>query len=281
MNAQTQAARAPAAPAAPRTTLKDFLRSKKAVIAQALEGTALTPERLLSVAMTEIRKTPQLRECTQDSLFGALVQAAQLGLEPGSALGHCYLIPYRNRKRNIIECQFQIGYKGMLDLARRSGQIRKLYAHCVFEADKFEVSFGLDEALVHVPDFEVEDRGRIVGAYAVAHLVGGGEQFVYLPWRKLQAIRDGSKAKEDGPWKTHEEEMCQKTAARALFKWLPVSIEAVKAAGLDEAAERGEQANAALLGEDDRTIDVDPETGEVLGPSSAADLNAALEESLS
>ncbi|MDH4052700.1 MAG: recombinase RecT [Rubrivivax sp.] len=258
-------------------SLKDFLRSKKGLIEQALEGTALTPERLLSVTMTELRKTPTLRECTRESLFGALVQAAQLGLEPGSALGHCYLVPYRNKKAGTTECQFQLGYKGMIDLARRSGQILSLFAHCVYEHDHLELAYGLDPRLEHRPCLAA-DAGALVGAYAVAHLVGGGQQFVFLPRHKIEAIRAGSRSGRDGPWATHFDEMAQKTAARALFKWLPVSVEAMTAVGLDAQAEAGEpQDNGALLGDGDGGVLVD-ENGVIVDGSvrSAADLNQAL-----
>jgi recombination protein RecT len=255
-------------------TISDFLRSKKAVIEQALEGTALTPERLLSVTMTEMRKNPQLQECTQASLFGALVQAAQLGLEPGAALGHCYLLPYKNRKLGVVECQFQLGYRGMIDLSRRSGKIVKLSAHCVFEKDTFSVSYGLDEALEHTPFLE-GPPGEVLGAYAVAHLAGGGIQWVYLPRHKLDAIKGGSPSGNRGPWVSHFEEMCQKTAARALFKWLPVSIEAQTAVGLDSMADAGEtQDIGAML---DQGVVVD-EAGVIVEGSvkSATDLNSAL-----
>lgn len=266
---------AKAAAAAP--TLKDFLRSKKALIEQALEGTALTPERLLSVTMTELRKTPTLRDCTRESLFGALVQAAQLGLEPGSALGHCYLVPYRNKKTGLTECQFQLGYKGMIDLARRSGQILSLYAHCVYERDHLDLAYGLAPKLEHRPCLDA-DAGALVGVYAVAHLVGGGQQFVFLPRHKIDAIRAGAKAGRDGPWVTHYDEMAQKTAARALFKWLPVSVEAMTAVGLDAQAEAGEpQDNGALLLEGDGGVLVD-QNGVIVDGAvrSAADLNLAL-----
>lgn len=254
-------------------TIKDFLRAKKAVIGQALEGTALSPERLLSVAMLEIRKNPKLAECTRDSLFGSLVQAAQLGLEPGGALGQCYLIPFYNRRLNVTECQFVVGYKGMIDLARRSGQIVALFAHCVHERDALAVEYGLHPRLEHSPYIDGEP-GAVVGAYAVAHLQGGGEQFVYLPRYELEAVRAMS-AKKDGPWADHFEAMCQKTAVRRLCKWLPVSVEARIAAALDEQAERGErQHNAALFDQEGVEI-VDAQSGEVR-VASAADLNGAL-----
>jgi recombination protein RecT len=255
-------------------TIKEFLRAKKCVIEQALTGTALTPERLLSVTMTEMRKNPTLQECTQASLFGALVQAAQLGLEPGSALGHCYLVPYKNRKIGRVECQFQLGYKGMIDLARRSGQIIKLSSHCVFEKDSFSVTYGLADSLEHKP-FLDGSAGEVRGAYAAAHLTGGGCQWVFLPRHKLDAIKDGSPSGRSGPWVTHFEEMCQKTAARALFKWLPVSIEAQTAVGLDSMADAGESQDIGAILDEGVVIN---EEGAIVEGSvkSAADLNKAL-----
>lgn len=258
----------------PPATLKTFLASRKDTIAQALEGTALTAERLLSVTMTEVRKTPALRECTQASLFGSLVQAAQLGLEPGSALGHCYLIPYNNKRAGVVECQFQIGYKGMLDLARRSGQVQRIYAYCVREKDHFEVQLGTDDRLIHKPCI-TENPGEIVGAYAVAHLTGGGApQFRFLPRWKLDEIRNGSRSGNSGPWVTHFEEMANKTAIRSLFKLLPVSIQALTGASLDEQAEAGlRQNNAAVFGDEGSEAVTIENTA---GALSAADLNDQL-----
>ena len=257
MTTATATATTGAPAAATEPSLKDFLRAKRGLIEQALVGTALTPQRLLSVTMTEVRKTPGLRDCTRESLFGALVQAAQLGLEPGGALGQCYLLPFRNKRSGKTECQFILGYKGMIDLARRSGQIVSLFAHCVFEHDHLVLAYGLDPVLEHRPCLDA-DAGAMVGVYAVAHLVGGGKQFMFLPRHKIDAIRAGSKSGGTGPWATHYEEMAQKTAARALFKWLPVSVEAMTAVGLDAQAEAGEpQDNAALLMEGDGGVLVD------------------------
>ena len=168
-------------------------------------------------------------------------------------------------------------YKGMIDLARRSGQILSLFAHCVYEHDHLELAYGLDPRLEHRPCLAA-DAGALVGAYAVAHLVGGGQQFVFLPRHKIEAIRAGSRSGRDGPWATHFDEMAQKTAARALFKWLPVSVEAMTAVGLDAQAEAGEpQDNGALLGDGDGGVLVD-ENGVIVDGSvrSAADLNQAL-----
>ena len=92
----------------------------------------LTADRLARIALTEVRKTPALASCDQASFLGAIMQCAALGLEPGSALGHAYMIPFRNNKKNITEVQFIVGYRGMIDLARRSGQILSIEARTVF-----------------------------------------------------------------------------------------------------------------------------------------------------
>ncbi len=259
-------------------TIKDLLRNNKNTITQSLENTPLTPERLLNVCMTEVRKTPKLRECTQTSLLGSVIQAAQLGLEPGSALGHCYLIPFYNRKQNALECQFMLGYRGMLALARRSGSIVNIEARVVFAADQFDLLYGTTTQLIHKPKLN-GDRGGVIGVYAVAQLQGGGTQVEYMTVEEILAIRDSSKAKDDGPWKTHFEEMAKKTVVRRLFKYLPVSVEALTAVGLDERADAGlSQHNDALLRSDDGGVVVDMETGEIIegAVTSAADLNKAL-----
>ncbi|AMO58228.1 hypothetical protein GZ77_21105 [Endozoicomonas montiporae] len=262
-------------------TIKDLLRNNKNTIAQALENTPLTPERLLSVCMTEIRKTPKLRECSQASLVGSIIQSAQLGLEPGSALGHCYLIPFWNNKLRSLECQFMLGYRGMLALARRSGSIVSIDARVVYAADEFSLLYGTITEIIHKPKLTGE-KGGVVGVYAVAQLQGGGTQVDFMPVEDILKIRDSSKGVQSGkdtPWKTHFEEMAKKTVVRRLFKFLPVSVEALTAVGLDEKAEAGQsQCNEALIQEGDGGVLVDMDTGEIIEGkvTSAADLNRAL-----
>ncbi|MFK0570335.1 recombinase RecT [Endozoicomonas sp.] len=259
-------------------TIKDLLRNNKNTIAQSLENTPLTPERLLNVCMTEIRRTPKLRECSQASLLGSVIQSAQLGLEPGSALGHCYLIPFFNRKLGCLECQFMLGYRGMLALARRSGSIVSIDARVVYSADDFDLRYGTETRVIHKPRL-TGDRGGVLGVYAVAHLQGGGSQVDYMTVEEVLKVRDSSKAKGDGPWQTHFEEMAKKTVVRRLFKYLDVSIEALTAVGLDERADAGlSQNNEAVLRDDDGGVVVDMDTGEIIdgAVSSAADLNKAL-----
>lgn len=200
---------------------------------------SLTPERLTRIVMSECRKTPALLGCSKESFFGAVLQCAQLGLEPGSALGHCYMIPYGRT------CQLIIGYRGMIDLARRSGQIVSISAHCVHEADEFHYEFGLHEDCRHIPA-AIADRGPVTHVYAVARLVGGGFQFDVMSRAEIEAVRSQSKSSgQSSPWSSHWDEMAKKTVIRRLFKLLPVSIEAQRAVEVDEKTDRGEAVTAS------------------------------------
>ena len=192
----------------------------------------MTAERMARIVTTEIRKTPALVKCDQHSFLGSVIQCAQLGLEPGNSLGHAYLLPYGNQVQLII------GYRGMIDLARRSGQIVSLSARTVREHDEFDYQLGLHEDLTHKP-FEGEHAGEITHVYAVARLQGGGVQFEVMSKAQVEAVRAQSKAGKSGPWVSHWEEMAKKTVIRRLFKYLPVSVEIQRAVTLDEAAEAG------------------------------------------
>lgn len=235
-----------------------MLKVYSAEIARALPR-HMNADRMARIVTTEIRRTPKLLQCDAKSLFGAVIQSSQLGLEPGGGLGHAYLVPYGK------ECQLIIGYRGMIDLARRSGQMVSLAGEAVYAKDRFEYELGLEPKLKHVPSTD-EDRGPLVYVYAVACLVGGGRQFVVMSKGDVDKIRKRSKAGESGPWKTDYDAMAIKTAIRRLFKYLPVSVEVTRAAVFDEAGDRGAQNNAAVLdGEflvsDDDTPPGDDEAG--------------------
>ena len=202
---------------------------------------SMTPDRLTRIVMTECRKTPALLKCAPESFYGVVLQCAALGLEPGSALGHCYLLPFGNGKdkQGRPNAQLIIGYRGMIDLARRSGQIISLQAYCVHEQDTFNYKLGLDPDIEHIPA-SVADRGKVTHVYAVAKLKGDGVQFEVMSRAEIEKVRTSSKAGNSGPWSSHWEEMAKKTVIRRLFKYLPVSIEAVRAVEIDEKTDRGE-----------------------------------------
>jgi recombination protein RecT len=230
----------------------------KAQMAMALPK-HVTADRLARVALTEVRKNPALARCDQTSFLGAIMTCAQLGLEPGGPLGHAYLIPFENRKAGRTEVQFIVGYRGMIELARRSGQIVSIEARPVYEGDTFEVTLGLNSNLRHVPDFDNPNRvqpDKLRFVYAVAKLKDGGVQFDVMSRREIEAVRAQSRAGTSGPWVTHFEQMALKTVVRRLFRWLPISIELAAAIEADERVDLGIPQDNPL------TVDVEP--GEIL-----------------
>lgn len=218
------------------TTIKGMLSDNRFIRQiQAALPNHMTPDRMARIAMTEIRKNPLLEQCDPLSLFGVVIQSAQLGLEIGAGLGHSYIIPFNNRKKGTVEIQFIIGYRGMIDLARRSGQILSIQSHAIHENDKFEFSYGLNECLHHEP--AKGNKGEFIGAYALAKLKDGGHQFEVMYKEDIDAIRGRSKGGQYGPWSTDYDQMACKTVMRRLFKYLPVSVEMQKAVTIDEQGE--------------------------------------------
>nr|WP_284502915.1 recombinase RecT [Caballeronia sp. AZ10_KS36] len=231
------------------SNVKTFFESQKATLAAVLPK-HVSPDRMLKIALGALRTTPKLMECTVESLMGAVVQCSQLGLEPNTPLGHAYLIPFEKKKKSgnqwvtdKVETQIVIGYKGLIDLARRSGQVVSIAAHAVHEGDTFDYAYGLDEKLEHKP--AMTNRGRVIAFYAVAKLVGGGHAFEVMSAEQVNEIRDASqnykfaRDKEKTVWGQHYEEMGRKTVLRRLFKYLPVSIELATAAAIDDVGARG------------------------------------------
>jgi len=237
---------------AQKATVQSMLMKMKPQLEMALPK-HVTPDRFLRIALTELNSTPKLRECDSTSFLAALMTAAQLGVEPGKALGHCYILPYGKT------AQFILGYRGMIDLARRSGQIVSLSAHEVYTNDFFEYEYGIDERLCHRPS--MKDRGDLVAFYAIAKLQGGGYQFEVMSVPDVDDIRKRSKAGGSGPWVTDYIEMAKKTVIRRLFKYLPISVEMQRAITIDEAADRGEQKelmdNIFVNNDESTTIDED------------------------
>ena len=247
-------------------TLADLLTgdSMKKQFALALPK-HLNADRFTRVALTEMRKVPKLMQADPASFMGAIMQCAQLGIEPGGALGHAWLLPFDNRRTSKTEVQFILGYKGMIDLARRSGQIISIEARAVYESDVFSVAFGLDPDLKHEPAWETDDRGELRAVYAVAKLQGGGTQFEVMGRKEVERIRNESQGyktaerfgKTNSPWHTHFEEMAKKTVLRRLFKYLPVSVEYVEAQDRED-----RDARMADIEMEPVTI-VDANTGEI------------------
>ncbi|PRE44162.1 recombinase RecT [Burkholderia multivorans] len=265
-------------------SVKQFFESQKATLAAVLPS-HVSPDRMLKIALGALRTTPKLMECTVESLMGAVVQCSQLGLEPNTPLGHAYLIPFEKKKKvggewvtEKVETQIVIGYKGLIDLARRSGQVVSIAAHAVYEHDHFDYAFGLNEKLEHKPAMSA--RGRVIAFYAVAKLVGGGHAFEVMSAEQVNEIRDASqnykfaRDKSKTVWAQHYEEMGRKTVLRRLFKYLPVSIELASAAALDDvgASGRSQALDTVLDGDYITPTDDEPDDdGEIDPPSGLTD----------
>jgi recombination protein RecT len=224
-------------------TFRDVLGKMKNQLAVALPK-HLDVDRMLRIVFTTVQRNPALLDCTRDSLLGCIVQCAQLGLEPDGLLGHAYLIPFKNRKENRLECQLIIGYKGLLKLARQSGEIASVSARVVYSKDLFEYEYGLNEKLRHIPyvqQEEKDDSGVPVFAYAIFRLKDGSHHFDVMSYREIEFIRKGSPSGNSPAWSDHWDEMAKKTAIRRAAKMSPASIEdrMARAISLDERADAG------------------------------------------
>lgn len=253
---------APADDAPLKSRIEHLLQSKKAAI-QAMLPKHLPADRLLKVATIAATTTPALAKCDVPSLVAAIGQCAQFGLEPNTVLGHAYLVPFNTKRKDangverwVNSVQVIIGYRGLIDLARRSGQVVSIAAHEVRERDEFTYEYGLRETLKHVP--AMKDRGEIVAFYAYAKLRDGGHCFEVMSREQVEEIRAESQGwqqatkynKQAGhPWQKHFAEMGRKTAIRRLSKYLPLSVEFAKAIEAD-----GAVANAPAL-DDGKTVD--------------------------
>ena len=216
------------APAKKGNTVFDLIKRMEPEIRRALPK-QISTERFTRIAMTAVRNTPKLQACDPMSFIAALMQSAQLGLEPNTPLGQAYLIPYGR------EAQFQLGYQGMLTLAYRTGEYQSIYAHAVYENDHFEYEYGLNEKLVHVP---AEDpQGEPIYYYAVYKLQNGGHGFVVMSRKQIEKHRDQyspSAKSKHSPWNTDFDSMAKKTVLKQLLKYAPKSVEFATQVAQDE-----------------------------------------------
>lgn len=221
-----------------KIALEKSLPNIKAVAAR-----HMVPDRIVKGILGLASRNPLILDCTPLSVVKATLQAVELGLEPGSSLGEFYFVPFRNGKTGQREVQGIPGYRGLIQLARRSGEISTITAEAVYEGDEFEVELGLTPKLVHRPDYDNENREntlKLKFVYAVAHFKDGGYQFQVMSRKQIELIRRRSKAADSGPWVTDYEEMSKKTVIRRLAKYLPLSTQFAQALDLQMRAEIGD-----------------------------------------
>lgn len=248
-----------------RTQFLKILKNQKNEIAKALPS-VMTPERFTRIATTALSNNPTLCECTPISFVGALMQAAQLGVEPNTPLGQAYLIPYENRKAGTKEVQFQLGYKGLIDLAYRSGAVTDISAEAVHQNDYFEYELGYNKKLVHRP--ALTDRGPAIFYYAVYHTKDGGGDFKVMSVADINAhAAKTSQAYKSNysPWHKYPEEMAKKTVIKALLKYAPLKTEFVRGVMTDETVKS--HIDADMMDVQDDITTLDNETGEQVSPN--------------
>lgn len=215
-----------------KKTMQQYIKSMESEIAKALPS-VITPERFTRIVLSALSTTPALASTTPQSFLGAMMTAAQLGMEPNTPLGQAYLIPFRNNKKGCMETQFQIGYKGLIDLAYRSGEVSMIQAQIVYENDDFEYSFGLEPKLEHKPS--KGNRGNAIFVYAVFRTKDGGTGFDVMSMEDVKKhAQQYSKSFGNGPWQTNFEEMAKKTVLKKVLKYAPLKSDFVRGVAQDE-----------------------------------------------
>lgn len=255
------------------TSIQDYIKVMAPEIKKALPS-VMTPERFTRITLSALSTNPQLGACTPKSFLGAMMTAAQLGLEPNTPLGQAYLIPFKNH--GVLECQFQLGYKGLIDLAYRSGEVAVIQAHTVYSNDEFEYELGMDPKLRHIP--AKSNRGDPIYFYAIFKTKSGGYGFEVMSKsdiddharRYSQSSRKGSSS----PWQTNYEEMAKKTVLKRVLKYAPLKSDFVRGLAQDgviktELSDDMYSVPSVAVEEyetveDDAVLPTDPATGEVI-----------------
>ena len=253
---------------------KEFKRIFPAI--QSMVPKHMTPERLMRVSLAAISRTPKLASCSMESIVGAVTACAVMGLEP-NLIGHAYLVPFWNGKTKRFEAQFIIGYKGAIELVRRTGATSKINAVDVRENDFFYYEYGDNERLIHVPLEMVEtkaaidkefaefvaryprykdgipkERGKTVAYYSIYKLKDGSFGFHALSVQDaLEHAKKFSKSKTSdgnlfGPWVDHFDAMAKKTCIKEMIKYMPISIEIQEDLSKDEAVVTMNQNNSGM-----------------------------------
>lgn len=256
---------------AEKKAMQAYIKAMEPAIKKALPS-VITPERFTRMVLSALSSTPKLADCSPQSFLAAMMTAAQLGVEPNTALGQAYLLPYRNHGQ--MECQFQLGYKGLIDLAYRSGEVSVIQAHTVYENDVFEYELGMDPKLRHVP--AKADRGEAVAYYAMFKTKDGGYGFEVMSVDDVQRhAQRYSKSYGSGssPWRSNFDEMAKKTVLKRALKYAPLKSDFVRGVAQDETikAELSDEMYAVpdetvfeAEGEEISSTAVDTETGEVI-----------------
>lgn len=242
---------------------------------QAVMPKGFTPERLTQLAIATYKQIPDLKQCSVQSMLSCCLKCAEIGLEPNDIMGNAYILPYNNRKTGCKEAQFILGKNGMLELVRRSGQVKTVRTQCVYEGDDFE--YWEDETGVHFsfkPNLDADHSAKNLKlVYLSCHLKDGGFVFLQMSKKEVDEVKDRSKASKFGPWVSDYAAMAEKTVIRRAFNrgLLPRSVEVAKVVTDDESTpivldEEGNRIFEDPLASEPTEVpaNVDAETGEII-----------------
>lgn len=229
-------------------TLRDQIQTMESQFALAMPK-GMEAAQLVRDALTCLKQTPKLAECSPQSVLGSLMTCAQLGLRPG-VLGHAWVLPYWDKKSRAFQAQLIVGYKGYVELAYRSGQIGTIIGRTVYEGDTFDVEYGLDDRLIHKPAMTGE-RAKPIAHYAIVKLANGGRTFWVMTEDEMQAWRrkyapTNKAGQVVGPWVSDYEAMARKTCLLRLAAWMPKSTELAYAMEIDNGVRTNVDPSASL-----------------------------------
>jgi phage RecT family recombinase len=234
----------PSNPAAvARNRLHEFLKGRLPSLTQWALGSrsGVDPASLVRFAMMEWSQNEKLQKCSPESIYLALIACAQVGLEPSGVKQEAFIVPYNDRRAGGYIATFQPGWRGLIKLAKRSGEVLAIVPHVVYERDEFELHLGSDARVIHRPCLK-SDRGPILGAYALAKMTNGEFEIEWMPLETLERIRTMSQRGEhESPaYREWADQMYRKAPIKRLCKRLPLGEDYFRAAHLDEQVEAGD-----------------------------------------
>ena len=227
-------------------TLKDWIQDKRPEIAQALPKN-WDVGRMEATLISALRANPNLAKCTPISFICAIMTAAQMGLKPNTPLGQCYIIPYWNSKIKRFEAQFQIGYKGILEMGYRTDVITEIYADKIKKGDYLDYQKGTEKYIHHreYPEkWEYDKKGELIIThyYAIYKTIKGGMNFSI--WPKDMVVKHMKRyspaARKDAysPWQTSDDLMSQKTVLKDVMRYAPIAEDDRRILAADETVKR-------------------------------------------
>ena len=229
----------------------------KTAVAPSIPAETVSVDRFIESAKMALLdpKVPDLVKCTPESIKRSFIQAANYGLEVGGVLGQSYIIPYNESVRNpktgqwekVMTCHFQMGYKGLIALARRSKTIKTIAAECIYENDTFDCNLASGRSITHKMNI-FQERGEVIGYYCLVELTNGGEQFAVMSKKDAEKFRDTysksyitAKDKSTQNWGKNFDAMALKTCVIKALKLCPISIEALRAVQTEEASDYNDE----------------------------------------